>query len=144
LRQLWPRRSPFGETKQIVRDPTGSCRKISLAGFVRLGHDLGSKSGSHPSTDGAGYMFYGPRLQAAQLMTSLSGVKVEWLLNLKPIPFGYGVQIALGDVRGGCRVGIERMDRAVPVGFLGGASATQIDQMRTGQMDILDVSVGCQ
>jgi hypothetical protein len=57
--------------------------KIRLAGFKKLGHDLGSKNGSDPSTDGAGYMFYGPRLDSAQLMAALSGITVSWT----PVPY---------------------------------------------------------
>jgi hypothetical protein len=118
--------------------------KIRLAGFKKLGHDLGSKAGSDPSTDGAGYMFYGPRLDSAQLKASLSGITVRWIPVQYPHAGGDRVIIALGDVDNDCRVGIESMNRDVPAGFLGGASDSEIAQMRAGQMDILDVGVSCQ
>jgi hypothetical protein len=130
------------EANRSLSDRTMS--KIRMAGFTRLGHDLESDSGSDPSTDGAGYMFYGPRLATAQLMASLSGVTVKWIPNLKPYPGGESVMVALGDIAGGCRVGIERMNRDTPAGFLVGASDVQVEQVRTGGMDILDVGVTCQ
>jgi hypothetical protein len=88
-------------------------------------------------------MFYGPRLQTAQLRKSVSGVKVEWLPNLKPLPTGDTVQVAVGHITDACSVGIERMNRDAPTWLLYGASAAQIDQMRASQMDILDVAVVC-
>jgi hypothetical protein len=118
--------------------------KISLTGFVRLGHDLGSKTGSHPSVNAAGYMFYGPRLGSAQLKASLSGITVSWRLVPYPHAAGDRLIIAQGDVDNDCGIGIDSMNGNVPAGFLGGASDSEIAQMRARHMDILDVYVVCQ
>jgi hypothetical protein len=72
--------------------PDRTMANIKMAGFTGLGHDRGSKAGFDPSTGGAGYLFDGPSLQTAEIMTSLSGVTVTWRPNLQPLPAGEGFQ----------------------------------------------------
>lgn len=116
---------------------------IRVDGYLLLGRSFSDgDTGSHPSTNSAGNLFYGPILQG-DVTALVTGLHVRWETNLIPVPFGDRDLIARGQQPDGCSVAVLRLRRNVPAGLLTGASNDQVALFQAGKKDILDVGVVC-
>jgi hypothetical protein len=126
--------------------PTPSQRAaaaVRVDGYARLGRSiLDGDDGSHPTTNSAGYLFFGP-VVTGDVSALVKGITVRWDQGLRQQRFGNADLIAHGQLANGCGVIVTRLHRDIQSGFLTGASPDQASAFRAGAKDIIDVGLVC-